>query len=120
MKVLRVFCIIFLVIGLLLTGVFFAIKPVMQKEIDSLKDLTPKSTETEVLKSKVSYDEAKDEYTIELSGDSKKTYTLEKYEKTMNEAKDIFSTLSVGCLIFDALMVAGIVGTTIAAKKKND
>ena len=35
MKVLRVFCIIFLVIGLLLTGVFFAIKPVMQKEIDS-------------------------------------------------------------------------------------
>ncbi len=52
MKVLKVICIIFLIIGLLATAIFFATKSVVQKEYDSLDNLKSDATETEVLKSK--------------------------------------------------------------------
>ncbi len=38
----------------------------------------------------------------------------------MNDFVKAAGPISIGCCVFDVLMVAGIVGTSIAGKKKND
>ena len=117
MKVLKVVCIIFLIIGLLATAIFFATKSVVQKEYDSLDNLKSDATETEVLKSKITVEDGV-QY-IELNGTDDKQ-TVEKYKKNMNDFVKAAGPISIGCCVFDVLMVAGIVGTSIAGKKKND
>ncbi|MBR1562980.1 MAG: hypothetical protein IJ871_07060 [Ruminococcus sp.] len=120
MKVLRVVCIIFLIIGLLVTAIFFGTKTVVQKEYDSLDNLKSDATETEVLKSKITIEDGTTYITLNSSGDKAEKYTLEKYKKTMNDFVKAAGPISIGCCVFDVLMVAGIVGTTVAVKKRKD
>ena len=121
MKVLRVFCIIFLIIGLLVTMMVYALKVGAKKEYDSLGDLKADATETEVLKSKVTVENGTTYITLKGSGDNKdQKYTLEKYTKTMKDVADVCGTGIIICGVFDAVMVAGIVGTTVAVKKKKE
>ena len=120
MKALRVICIILLVIGILVTLLFSAFKPTVQKEIDSLKDLKSDSKETEVLKSKVKYEN--EQILIEFadlkSNAEKKWFTTDEYSEQMDKLKEIGGDATVFCGVFDGLMLIGIVCTTVVISKK--
>ncbi len=111
MKALKVFCIIFTVVAMVVTGIFFAMRSFFKGEAQNVS-ASHESTIATVT-------QVGDEYTYLVKGGDGKAMTETEYISTMKQAGDAFEYASIGGGVVTVLLIAGAVASGKAAKKRN-
>ena len=111
MKALKVFCIIFTVVAMITTGIFFAVRNVLKNEVKKISDTHQSEIATVTM--------VGDEYTYQIKDSNIKPMNETEYIATMTKAGDIFTYGTVGGGVVSVLLIAGAVASGKAAKKRN-
>ncbi len=116
MKIIRVLCIVFLIFGILATGVIALLKSGLTMELDSVKALKEGDNKTKI-GTEVKFKDGEPYFYLDENG-KKKEYTKAKYTDIMEEIEGFCSTGVYVCGGFCVLMVGGIVGTSVVISKR--
>ena len=111
MKALKVFCIIFTVVAVMVTGLMFAFNRFLNSEVKGVSDEHKSQIAT--------VQTVGNEYVYTIKDSEFKAMPETEYLKTMNQAKDGTSYAAVGGGVLTVLFIVGAVASGKAAKRRN-
>ena len=116
MKALRVICIIFMILGIIFTGVCALLSSGVNMELDSIKELKEGDKKTKI-GTEVTWENGEPSFKLSSSDE---IYTEEKYKEMMDQVHTASNVGMAVCGGVSVLCLAGIIVTTVKIKKRND